>query len=493
MDYLNPHKQFQHRIILIVGYVLIAIGIIIATTILLYEAYGFGLGKNGTVIQNGLVFLSSQPNPADISLNGKPYNNSTTNTRLLLPAGIYNVTLSRQGYDNWQRTINVQGGTVMHYDYPFLFPSKLITTKLQNYSGTPGLVTQSPDRRWLIVQQPGSETNFDLYDLKNRDSKPTTFSIPSSILSKATTNESWQLDEWADDNQHVVLEHNYDGKTEFILVDRTNPDQSINLNTTLNANPTKLTLNNVKYDQYYLYDGTSQTLETASLSSLTLQPYLDHVLAYQSYGSDSMLYATQTNAPSDMVLVKLQVGNQTYIIHSFVANTNYLLDLTQYAGTLYVVAGASSEDKVYIFKDPVGQLSADPSHAVVPTQVLHLTAPNYVSFSDNTQFIMAEHSNQFGVYDIYNKQSYSYTTKQLLDTPQVHAAWMDGDRLTYMTNGKLYEFDYDDTNAHVLNAMSPAYLPYFSSNYQYVYGLTDNASKNQFTITQTSLLIPADQ
>jgi hypothetical protein len=475
-----------------VGYVLIAIGIVIATTILLYEAYGFGLGKNGTVIQNGLVFLSSQPNPANISLNGKPYN-STTNTRLLLQAGIYNVRLNRQGYDGWQQTINVQGGAVMHYDYPFLFPSKLITTKLQNYNGTPGLVTQSPDRRWLLVQQPGSEINFDLYDLKKPDSKPTVFSIPSSILSKATANESWQLDEWADDNQHVVLQHNYDGKTEFILVDRANPDQSINLNTTLNANPTKVTLNNVKYNQYYLYDGTSETLETASLSSPTPEPYLDHVLAYQSYGNNSMLYVTETNALSGTVLVKLQVGSQTYIIHSFVANSDYLLDLTQYAGTLYVAAGASSENKVYIFKDPVGQLSDDPSHAVVPTQVLHLTDPNYVSFSDNTQFIMAENSNHFGVYDIYNKLSYSYTTKQQIDAPQTHATWMDGDRLTYVANGKLYEFDYDNTNSHVLNTMSSAYLPYFSSNYSYVYGLMDNSAKNQFNITQTSLLIPSDQ
>jgi hypothetical protein len=70
MDYLDPKKQARHRIIMLVGYVLIAGGIVTATLILLYQAYGFGIGKNGSVIQNGLTFFSSQPHPASITLNG---------------------------------------------------------------------------------------------------------------------------------------------------------------------------------------------------------------------------------------------------------------------------------------------------------------------------------------------------------------------------------------------------------------------------------------
>src|SRR5262249_52735730 len=160
-----PQKQFRHRLMLYVGYVFISVAIGIGTLVLLYQAYGFGLGKNGTVIQNGLVFFSSQPNPADIYLNGK-HNNNATNARLALPAGIYHVRLSRSGSRDWQRTIGLDGGAVVHYDYPFLFPTKLVTARIGGYTSAPGLATQSPDRRWLLVQQPGSNTIFDLYDLK---------------------------------------------------------------------------------------------------------------------------------------------------------------------------------------------------------------------------------------------------------------------------------------------------------------------------------------
>jgi len=494
MDYLDLKKQFRHRVILLTGYVLLAIAIVTGTLVLLYQAYGFGIGKNGTVIQNGLTFFSSQPHPAQIYINNK-LEPAATNTSLVLPAGIYNVKLSRSGYLDWQRSIELQGGDVQHFDYPFLFPDKLTSNKLQTYTSAPGLMTQSPDRRWLLVEEPASSTTitFDVYDLKNPTKAPTDISLPSNVVTKATTGENWQLEEWADDNQHIVLQHDYDGKTEFILVDRANPAQSLNLNITLASNPTKLTLNNKKYDHYYLYDAATGVLQTASLQNPVLSPVLQHVLAYQSYGTNSLLYATDSGTPAGKVLIKLAIGSHTYPIRTFPAGTNYLLDLTNYSGTLYVAVGASSENKIYIYTDPVGQLAALPNHALVPSQVLHVNAPNYLSFSTSAQFVVAEDGTQFGVYDIENTKGYNYTTTQSLAAPQSHATWMDGDRLMYVSSGKLSVFDYDDTNQHILMDASSNYLPAFAPDYKDVYVLTPNGSTGQFDLVQTSLLTPADR
>jgi len=491
MDYLDPRKELEHRIILMVGYVCVAIAIVFATVILVYEAYGFGLGKNGTVIQNGLAFISSQPSPAQIYINGV-LNKARTDARLVLPANTYQIRLARPGYHDWQRTIELQGGSVVHFDYPFLFPTKLTTTKLQSYSSAPGLVTQSPDRRWVVVQQPGSMTTFDLYDLKNPTKAPVDISLPANLLSAATGSESWQFGEWADDNLHVLLQHDYDGKTEFILLDRQNPDQSLNLNTTLSVTPTKLTLDNKKFDQYYLYDSTAGNLQTATLSTPSPVPVLEHVLSYQTYASDTILYATDTNAPAGKVFIKLDVGGQTYDIHTLTTSSDYLLDVTKYAGVLYVAAGSSSENKVYIYRDPVAQLAAAPTRAIVPSQVLHVENPNYLSFSSNAQFIVAEDGTRFGVYDIQNKVGFNYTASLGLDTPQQHASWMDGDRLSYVSGGKLVVFDYDDTNQQVLMPDNAAYTPIFAPDYKYVYGWAGTTTPSELDVTQTALLIPTD-
>lgn len=496
MDYLDPHKELRHRIILGVGYVLVAVAIVIATLILLYQAYGFGLGKNGTVIQNGLAFFSSQPHPANIYINGQ-LNKAQTDSRVTLPASIYHIQLTRTGYHDWQRTIEVEGGDVQHFDYPFLIPKQLTSKKIASYTSPPGLATQSPDRRWLMVQEPGSMTNFQVYDLKTPAKAPLELSLPASLLTKATANENWLLEEWADDNKHVVLQHNYDGKTEFILVDRTDASQSLNLNNTLSISPDKLTLLNKKYDQYYLDNTASGLLQTATLSDHTPKTALEHVLAYQSYGSDSILYATDKDAPAGKVLIRLKIGDKTYPVRSFAAGGNYLLDLTKYSGSLYVVAGSSAENKVYIYKDPVGQLNKLPNQAIVPSQVLHVTQPNYLSFSTNTQFVVVENGTQFGVYDIENTKGYNYTVNLPLDPPAAHATWMDGDRLTYVSGGKLIIFDYDGTNRQTLVAASSAYLPAFAPNYKFVYtfapALSPTATPGQTLLNQTSLLTPADQ
>jgi hypothetical protein len=491
MDYLDPKKQFRHQIMLMIGYVLIGIAIVIGTIVLLYQAYGFGLGKGGTVIQNGLLFFSSQPHPANIYVNGTR-KSVKTNTRLSLPAGIYNVVLQRDGYRDWQRTINLEGGSVEHVDYPFLIPKTLTSKKTQSYAAAPGLVTQSPDHRWLFVEQPNTLTGFDVYDLKNPTKPSETLSLPDGLLTKASGAESLELGEWAADNDHLLLKHSYDDKTEFILVNRPDPAQSVNLNTTLSINPTKLTLQDKKYDKYYVYDATGGVLQTTSLKTPAVQPYLEHVLSYQSYGDDTMLYATDSNVLAGKVQIKLRIGDKTSVIRTFPAGTTYLLDLTKYSGVMYVTTGASSENKVYIYKDPIGQLAANPHHALVPAQVLHVTAPNYLGFSDNAQFIITENATEFGVYDIENKLAYHYISPYSLDVPQTHANWMDGDRLTYVSNGKLVIFDYDNTNRQMLVGAAAQYEPAFTPNYKFVYTIAPTPA-GQFDLSQTSLLTPADQ
>jgi hypothetical protein len=492
MDFLDPKKTFRHTIILISGYILIGIAIVIATIVLLYEAYGFGLGKGGSIIQNGLLFVSSQPHPASIYVNGK-LNKSSTNTRLTLPEGIYSLKLTRTGYRTWSRSIEVDGGTVEDFDYPLLVPTKLVTTKIKTYSSLPGLVTQSLNRRYLVSELPGSDSEFDVFDLSNPTKAPTEISLPANILSKAKTTESWQLVGWSNDNQHVLLDHLFDGKSEYVMLDITDPTQSFNLTQTLSGlNYTAITLDNEKYDQYYLYDSTSQTLETVNLKTPNdPTPVLSGVIAYSTYLTNTVLYATSSGAAAGKVDIDERVGTQTYHVKTFDAGSTYLLDMASYNGVIYVAAGSAADNKVYIYKDPVSQLAADPDQAPVPSQVLFVTNPNYLSFSTTAQFIEAEGGQQFGVYDIENSHGYNYTTNLPLDDVGGHATWMDGDRLTYISGGHVVIFDYDHNYQQSLEPSVSGFTAFFDPNYDYVYAIAPEGAS--FSLTQTSLYIPADQ
>lgn len=492
MDYLDYGKEVRQQILLWLGYFLVAIAIVIASLILVYQAYGFNLGKNNTVIQNGLVFLSSHPNPANIYFNDIK-RSQQTDARLIMPSGVYKLMLSRDGYRSWSRTVVVNGGTVAHFDYPLLIPNKLIPTKVTNYSSLPQFITQSPDRRWVLIEKPGSILDFDLYDLKN-PVKPTisNLTLPTNLLNKSISSSSFKLISWADDNQHILIEHTFDENKEFILLNRADPSQSLNLSTTLNISSNDVNLNNKKFDSYYSLDVTTGNLRLYKLNNQSNQIIASHVLAYKTYGSSSVLYATPDPSNKKLVEVKLISRGTNYPIKTLPLSNAYLLDLTSYSGILNVAVGSNNSNKIYIFADPVGQLASFPHQALIPLWVLHVNQVNYISFSNNAQFILAENANYMAVYDFENNLGYTYNTVLAsLDNPQTNVNWMDGDRIVYVSLGKINIFDYDHHNIQSLVPSVANYQPYFSSSYKYMFNLTPN-STGQFNLEQTPLLTPPD-
>lgn len=493
MDFIDPQKLRHHRARLAIGYSLSAVALILMTLVLLFIAYGYGLGKNGRIIQNGLVFVSSQPNPAQIYLNGN-YQGNNTNARLELPAGQYTVQIKLSGYRTWVRSVGVEGGSVERFNYPFLFPVTLDPTTVEQYSALPGLVTQSPSKQWLLIQKTSSNTDFEEYDL----SKPTqlaanltTVSLPPTILTSPAGAQSFQVVAWASDNRHVLLLHTYTGGSEYILLDRQVPADSLNLTKTLNLSPTMtLSLDNLTYNQYYIYDSNSQGISTVSLTT-PITPIISNVLSYATYGSNTIEYATPSDAASGNVYVDVYQGTKTYHLLQLPLSSQYLLDATNYSGNLYLAAGEVNDTKVYVYENPVGALQSQPTLPVVPIYILKVNQPNFVSFSENSQFVMAENGQNFAVYDAYNQKGYVYNVNLPLAAAQ-HAAWMDGDRLILGANNVVNVFDYDGANQQDLQPIVDNTLPYFTSSYKYMFDFAPSIPSSAaapYSLTSTSMLV----
>lgn len=413
-----------------------------------------------------------------------------------MQAGQYNFVLKRDGYRDWKRAITIEGGAVARFDYPVLFPTKLTTSAVKNYAAQPELSTQSPDRRWVLVQN-GSFNIFDLYDLDHPDKQPVTLTIPASLFNASEGTNTWKEVEWANDNKHVLLQHQTANggelTSEYILVNREKPEESLNLTKTLGINPPKLGLRNKKYDNYVLYDQTAHSLSTASLKDPAPQLLIDNVLAYKTYGDDIVLYATNEGATAGKTAIKLRDDKQTFVIREVTPSDTYLLDLTKYSGDWYVGVGSSVESRTYIYKNPAQSLRDKPKNPLVPVQVLKAANPNYISFSDNARFIMVENGAQFALYDAETDKGYAYTLEGMpLDAPQEHATWMDGHRLMYVSKGKVVVFEFDDANRYILNNAGASFVPFFDSKFTALHSFSQD-DDGQFSLNSTALLTPADQ
>ena len=502
MEFLDPKKHKTHMIRLFVGYFLIATALVLTTVILLYQAYGFGI-KNGQVIQNGLIFMSSTPDAASIYVNGA-LRSERTDVRLLMPAGQSTFELKREGYNTWKRAVNVEGGTVARFDYPLLIPSKLTPVAVKKYAVKPTMATQSPDRRWILVQAAAAFNTFEVFDLTKADKEPVTLTLPETVSTLSGVH-SWKPIEWSTDNSHVLLQHaafTKDGKaaTEYILVDRESPEKSVNITAVLAVNPTELHFQDKKFDKFFVYTGGDKKLSTASLAQPKLQPFLNDVLDFKVYGSDVALYATASGAPEGKVLIKLQEGQNSYTIRQVAAEGPYMLEIAKYDGNWFAVAGASSEGRTYIYKNPQEALRTNPTFALVPIQVFKGIKPQYVSFSENTRFIVAQNGLQFATYDAEAQRSYAYDLKDPIDSPQTYVDWADGNHLTYVSGNKQILFDYDNTNHQTLGTSDPLFKSALDRDAKNFYSLATQTAKDgegkditQYVLSATPLRTTADR
>jgi hypothetical protein len=113
---------------------------------------------------------------------------------------------------------------------------------------------------------------------------------------------------------------------------------------------------------------------------------------------------------------------------------------------------------------------------------------------------MGQSGQQFAIYDAENDKGYAYASKAPMDAPQQHAAWMDGHRLMYVSEGKTYVADFDDANRESLVVSDPSYLPMFDRTYESLYTLSqqqnkaaDGTTTTQFVLNSTPMLTEKDQ
>lgn len=481
MDFLDPKKRMAHKRRLIVGYILVGIAIALGALILVYGAAGYGINtKNGDIVQNGLLFLDSKPGGASIYLNDKPQN-TTTSARLVLPAGSYKLSLKKTGYREWQRSFTLNEHTIARFVYPFLFPAKPTSKVIKIYPSLPSFVTMSPDHRWLIVQAPSSspdKVSFDEYDTANLTQPPKEISLSAPVVTDPAAAGNFMKEvEWSSDNKHLLLNHSYQGGNEFIIFNRDNPLESANINKLFKLNPSQVSLKNKKIDQLYLFTASDSSLAVGDSALATVSPLLKHVLAFKAYGNNLINYVSDQDLPAGQVSARIWDTDKSYPLYAFAAGSVYLVNVAQYQGHFYYIAGSDRSERINLYKDPLSSIKNPSVGKAIPLLSLHALGASEASFSTNSRFIAVQAGQTFALYDFETQSSYHYTFNQKLDG-SLH--WMDGHLFIGSSGGTIFVSDYDGTNRQQL---LPTMLPsggFFDKDYNHL--LTMAASEDKVVL-----------
>ncbi|MBW3568661.1 PEGA domain-containing protein [Candidatus Parcubacteria bacterium] len=489
MDFLDPKKKRNRKVRLMIGHALMVILVAFGSFILVLQAYGFDYNrKTGEVIQNGLLYLDSAPDGATIKLNGLTHN-KPTNTRLSLPGGIYTVEISKEGYRSWQRTFELEGGKVERFSYPALYLNELTPKELLAPAKPFGFASQSPDRRWIVLQEKNQLNKLTVYDLaKRRDKKPAaqTVNLPANLLTPAEGSHTLSLVEWSTDNKNLLVLHRFKGGQDFAIINIDEPSKSFNINRTLNIKPSLVNLYDKKVEQLYIYETAKKTLRRIDVSSKKVTPVGSNVLSYKAHGDDKILMAITSKGDKKQADIILRENEQNHLLRQIPVNKKIPLDFARFDDNWYAVIGVVSEKRTYIYKNPLEFIKekSNLDHALLLT-LKSTGAISQVAFSQNSRFIMSQSGQYLSVYDAETGKRYGYKVKQPLDKG-AELTWMDGHRLLTRSAGKILVFDFNGINFQKLIPANVNMPVMFDRDYTELYSIsasTKDKKKSGFFMT----------
>ncbi len=468
MDFLDPDKKRSHRHRLYAGYILTTIAILLATTLLLYIASGYGIGPKGEVIQNGLVFIDAKPESATATITGegKTYVEQT-DVRKLLPEGSYHVDVTRAGYRTWSRDFTLRGGSIERFVYPLLIPETLVSTDIKTYAANPTIMSQSPDQRWLLVSQSSGGVAFDVFDLRANGLASRTATLPATILTDPVAASTYEVIEWSDDNRHVLLKRNFSGRHEYIVFDHVDPAASRNISTQFAVANAQITLRDQQPDLFYILKDDGAFHSADGRSSTVSAVLARGVKAYASSGNDLVMYVSIDGASEGKAQVRILDKTTPYTLREVSVADRYLLALAQYDGNWQYAVGSPTDKRIYVYRNPLSSLkeqSATPAFASVSLRVEN---PLFLSFSEENRFVALQGGKEFAVYDAETERAYHYDVAFNVENT-IKATWMDEYRLVLRNDKMLTIFDHDGSNSQSMVDASTA--PYaFDQDFETLY------------------------
>lgn len=514
MDYLDPDKKRQYAQRLFIGYGLVALAIGFGTILMALFAFGYTFDRrSGSVIQNGLIFIDMLPVDGDVYIDGELRGRG--NQRLVLPADSYEIEISQDGYRDWTKQVDLRGGDVERFSYPFLFPEEIAEATYRRFNELPDIFSVSPDRRWMIVQEADDASAFLRYDLREQVNLPSFFSLPVGVMTEHNDDKvQVSVVEWSNDNEHFIMRHQFGDSTEYILVNHVEPSQSQNLTTRFSDIVfSDISLIDKQHDEYHLFNRNTNTLLMAQLASDEVDNVRDEVLTYRSHGQDALVYITtmiddidiidasveqklkDTEDLTDQAFLVMQDGDDAAVIAAFSLDDRdtYLMDFARFSGEWRVAVSYAPSERVYIYRNPINSVLSSNS-AVVPLHVFRTSStPERISFSANARNVATQAGLEISVYDNERDIAHQYNLNGRNTANNGRLQWMDGHRVLLVSDGLLQVSDFDGDNVHELVNCINRENVIFDTSYEHFYCIVESGDDmSKFVLTRYSLLFEKD-
>lgn len=488
--YVPPSRGKVQLIKQTIIYTLMTLTVIATVSVLILYILGYRFNKiAGTIEQAGLVQLDSIPNGATATVDGAPLG-SVTATKTNLIAGSHTITMTKNNYNTWQKTIDVKGGTLLWLNYARLIPKKLPVSNIVNLSAVTSTLP-SPNSKLIAIVTEAASPIITLADTTNDTPVLSTLSLPETSYTNPAEKEGekFTLSSWDQSSRYLLIQHHYAGKTEWIVADTQHIENSKNITSMFDVNVT-----NAKFSQnnnrvvYALMNGDIRKIDigAATISAplvrgvtefslydnsvLTYVTGIDETTKHRSVGyyQDGAAEPRPIRTYSDDGSLPLHISIGKYYSQTYVG--------IAYGNTIDILTGSLP--------------SSDSANASSLTAVAAMTVPagvDYLSNRTDGRFFVAQHGISYSTYDL-ELQKLTTTTLEGTVPLDSELGWIDGYMVWSNRGGTLHLSEFDGANQHDIMPIVTGQIPALTQNNRYLYAPTQD-EKGAFHLSRVRLIL----
>lgn len=445
----------------IVSEIIMVLTVIATVVILAFLVSGYWINSDFKVERQGLLQISSIPTGADVYIDGDSSWLQRTDTSKVLASGEHSITLAKDGYDSWAKTINISEGLVYRIHYPRLF---LQNSSAEDVFDVSGVIAGSfsPDRTKLLLVN--DTDSWQLLNLEDEQVKSTAIEV-AELLSSRTSDEEKHLSasdiasmNWDSDGSHLLAEFNTDGSPEWIIFDINNTEKSLNLNKEFGSNFTDMMiLDSSASSLLAVSDGNLRKIDVSgrSISSVLVENIVD----YDHYGSNEVVFsaeaATEKNA-ANYYIGYLRL-NDNKITHLLDTNAPANVAISRFYDSKYITILQGNEISVYK-KDDFEKIN---------TYELSFAPENF----------KIGHDGEFAIMSLGSKMATLDMEAQAIrewDIDSGKFGWIDSDMMYSIADGSLVVYDFDGLNRRIIAENATDNLPATISGDKWLYYFNNN-------------------
>ena len=449
---------------LIITEVFMLVIIILTVITLTFVVMGYHLNEDGELEQSGLIQIDSLPTGATVTIDGEVLS-AKTNTNKILPEGSYTVSVQKDGYTSWEKTVKTHPGLLTRLSYPSLYKLDRKTKNLKDFEEAPYLFTASPNRDNALIFFEKSPL-AQLVDLEANDYKSTQIDL-SKLLGNNFSN--LKIVDWNKNGERVIISFTKNDSTHYAVIDLARLDSSLDISETFNLKISALHFENDRGDKIFLLE--EGNLRTISLGNMQLSEIIAKDIESFSNSGEKATFITKPVENSRKISFYDDNTKTTIFLKKSTASSVRAL-VSEYIGRGTIAFLEDNQLTVYRGELPTEDISEEkPLPSPVGQSTLTFEDPDIFETKAFNQIILISKDTNFAVFDLENYTLSPYTLENNL------TFWPDEYTIGVVSDNKLVIRDFDGLNRLELGNSADGLAAIITKNNKYLCHMQKNEDK----------------